>query len=301
MERLRPVEMKLVDELFGMNSGYVLDFNNRTFAEFFQSEVGVDIYDAAYAVNGTSKGKHLRAFLNVAQTRAIVRALTALWEYRETDRLSRGEPEKVANARQRLSAIVEKLGGSPLPSHDVAAEVAEPTAPAGLRPHRADLETLQRLTDRFYELHGMSDEPHARGRHFEMLLADLFNAWGMQARGSFSLVGEQIDGSFQVAGDTYLLEAKWHRDKIGAEVLRGFQGKVTERPEWTRGLFVSYSGFTEVGLQAFTAKRIILADGMDILDALTRRISVADIVAAKVRYAAEFQKPYAPVRDLFPG
>lgn len=66
MEQLRPVELKLVDELFGMSSGYVLDFNNRTLAEFFRREVGIDIYDNAYAINGGSKGKHLRAFLTIA-------------------------------------------------------------------------------------------------------------------------------------------------------------------------------------------------------------------------------------------
>ena len=71
MDQVRPVELKLVDELFGMNSGYVLDFSNSTFADVFQREVGVDIYDAAYAIYGSSKGKHLRAFLTVSQPRAI--------------------------------------------------------------------------------------------------------------------------------------------------------------------------------------------------------------------------------------
>lgn len=121
MEQLRPVELKLVDELFGMSSGYVLDFTNSTFAEFFRREVGIDIYDNAYAINGGSKSKHLRAFLTIGQPRAIARALAALWEYRETDRLGRNEAETVANSQTRLSAIVERLGApryramSPLP------------------------------------------------------------------------------------------------------------------------------------------------------------------------------------------
>lgn len=38
MEQLRPVELKPVDELFVMSSGYVLDSNNRTFADFFRRE-----------------------------------------------------------------------------------------------------------------------------------------------------------------------------------------------------------------------------------------------------------------------
>jgi hypothetical protein len=65
MEQLRPVELKLVDDLLGMSSGYVLDFNNRTFVGFFWREVGINIYDDAYAINGGSKGKRLSAFLTI--------------------------------------------------------------------------------------------------------------------------------------------------------------------------------------------------------------------------------------------
>ncbi|CEG10436.1 hypothetical protein BN961_03876 [Afipia felis] len=298
MEQLRPVELKLVDELFGMSSGYVLDFTNNTFAEFFRQEIGIDIYDNAYAINGGSKGKHLRAFLTIGQPHAIAKALTALWEYRETDRVGRGQAETTVNAQSRLSAIVERLGGAALPSYEPhVTEAASQPAP---RPFRANEQTLRRLEERFFALHEMSDEPQARGRHFETLLTDLFNAWAMDARGGFHVIGEQIDGSFQHGNDTYLLEAKWHRAKTDATTLHGFQGKVNERPEWTRGLFVSFSGFTEVGLQAFTAKRIILADGMDIYDALARRLSVPDIIAAKIRHASEFRNPFERVRSLFP-
>lgn len=300
MESLRPVELKLVDELFGMSSGYVLDFTNSSFADFFYREVGIDIYDNAYAINGGSKGKHLRAFLTIGQSRAIAKALAALWEYRETDRLGRGQTETVINARHRLSAMVERLGGPALPSYEPIAPAAETISKTAPRPFRADEATLRGLEERFLALYEMSDEPQARGRHFETLLTDLFNAWGMDARGGFRVVGEQIDGSVQHGNDTYLLEAKWHRAKTDATTLHGFQGKVSERPEWTRGLFVSFSGFTEVGLQAFTARKIILADGMDIYDALARRLSVPDIIAAKVRHSSEYRNPFERVRSLFP-
>lgn len=299
MEQLRPVELKLIDELFGMSSGYVLDFTNSTFADFFRREVGIDIYDDAYAFCGGSKGKHLRAFLTIGQPRAIAKALTALWEYRETDRLGRAQAETMVNARSRLSAIVERLGGASLASCELATDDVEAKSQSAPRAFRVDEATLRRLEERFFALHEMSDEPHARGRHFETLLTDLFNAWGMDARGGFTVVGEQIDGSFQLGGDTYLLEAKWHRAKTDANTLHGFQGKVSERPEWTRGLFVSFAGFTEVGLQAFTAKKIILADGMGIYEALARRLPIPDIIAAKIRHASEYRNPFERVRSLF--
>jgi hypothetical protein len=73
MAVLRPVEMRLVNDLFGMSSGWVLDFSNKTFEEFFRQEVGIEIYDDAYGFIGTSKGKHLSAFLQVGQPAAIVK------------------------------------------------------------------------------------------------------------------------------------------------------------------------------------------------------------------------------------
>lgn len=300
MDQLRPIELKLVDELFGMSSGYVLDFSNSTFADFFRREVGLDIYDEAYAIYGTSKGKHLRAFLTIGQPKAIAKALAALWEYRELDRIGAGQADTVVTAHLRLTAVVERLGGSPLPVYETQESMPAQTAHAERKPFHADEAILAKLEDRFLALHGMSDEPQARGLHFERLLADLFNAWGMDARGSFTLKGEQIDGSFLHGNFTYLLEAKWQRTRADATTLRGFQGKVEERNEWTRGLFVSYSGFTDVGLDAFTAKKIILADGMDIFDALSRRLSLPDIISAKIRYASEYRKPFERVRNLFP-
>ena len=128
----------------------------------------------------------------------------------------------------------------------------------------------------------------------------LFDAWRLDARDSFRNIGEQIDGSFWRNGNIYLLEAKWHNDPVGAAVLHAFQGKVCERQDWTRGLFVSYMGFSPEGLQAFTARRVILMDGYDIQCALMRRLPLGDIIDVKVRHAAERRQAFARVPDLFP-
>ena len=34
--RIRTVDMRVLDKVFGMEDGYVLDFSNRTYAEFFR-------------------------------------------------------------------------------------------------------------------------------------------------------------------------------------------------------------------------------------------------------------------------
>src|SRR6185312_1827386 len=114
MAALSTVDLKLIDNLFGMYGGYVLNFSNKTFASFFSRDIGVDIYDDAYSIHGTSKGKRLWAFLEIAQTNAVITALHALWEIREAERIERGEEEKVPQARARLSALIMKSGGKPL-------------------------------------------------------------------------------------------------------------------------------------------------------------------------------------------
>jgi hypothetical protein len=128
LPKLTTADMKLIDNLFGMYSGFVMNFTNKRFDSFFKRDIGVNIYDDAYAIHGTSKGKRLLAFLEVAQTPAIIKALHALWEYREA--AGGGEVETMGNARARLGAIIEKLGGKPLP--------ADP------RPHKSILRRLRR-------------------------------------------------------------------------------------------------------------------------------------------------------------
>ena len=143
-------------------------------------------------------------------------------------------------------------------------------------------------------------EPQPRGFAFERFLKDLFNANGLEARASFRIVGEQIDGSFQLSAQTYLLEARWRTQKTGSTDLYAFNGKVEEKAAWSRGLFISHSGFTEDGLFAFgRGKRVVCMDGFDLYDMLDRAIAFADVVSRKVRHAAETGLPLAHVRDLF--
>lgn len=67
-----------------MASGYVLDFSDRTFAQFFKESVGVNIYDDRYKYNGGSKAKRLRAFWEMDTNGEVGKALEALlelWRY----------------------------------------------------------------------------------------------------------------------------------------------------------------------------------------------------------------------------
>jgi len=287
MPNIRSIDMIFLDELFEMGSGYVLNFSNPTFARFFAEELNVDIDDPTYAENGTSKGRRLRCFLQKVEIPAVVKTLKALWEYREAIRMRDGKAEQIENAQGRLLSLIVRLEGKP------DAQPAEAPKAAYDRPKLLSLRN---------DLIGFAQlAPQQRGYAFETLLRDLFNVFGLQAREPFRLKGEQIDGSFVLQGETYLIEAKWQAAQTGVADLHTFHGKLEQKAAWTRGLFVSNSGFTDDGLAAFgRGKRVICMDGLDLFDTLNRELPLDHVLESKVRRAAETGLPFARVRELFP-
>ena len=84
MSSLTSLEKRRFEDLFGMRSGYVLDFSNNTFHQFFKENVGINIYDDRYAYNGESKANHLRTFWEIDNDANVGKALKAmleLWRY----------------------------------------------------------------------------------------------------------------------------------------------------------------------------------------------------------------------------
>ena len=84
MAKLKHSQMRALDEIFNMQSGYVLDFSNSTMAEFFSDEFQVDIYDERYAYRGTSKANRVRAFIETEPDHRVKAMLQGLWQHRET-------------------------------------------------------------------------------------------------------------------------------------------------------------------------------------------------------------------------
>jgi hypothetical protein len=121
----------------------------------------------------------------------------------------------------------------------------------------------------------------------------------MLAKDRFRLRGEEIDGSFVLDHETYLFEAKWKFELTGVDDLLVFDGKLGSRAAWARGLFVSYTGFTDGGLTAFgRGRRTICMNGQDFDEALSRELPLDYIIREKVRRAVETGAPFTPVRDL---
>lgn len=288
-KKLKSVDVRLLDEIFEMGGGYVLDFSNRTFSEFFVEELGVDIDNPCYAVDGGSKAKRLRCYLRQASTNEIVKVLLALWDYRESIRRRSGQVETMEVAKSEFYLLIEKLGGKAPESIN---RNTTKTSFSNMPSHVAD-EFLDKL------IKVSSLEPQARGYAFEKFLKELFDANGLDGRSSFRLVGEQIDGSFELSGETYLLEAKWTSKPVDAADLRSFNAKVEDKASWARGLFISDCGFSEEGLIAFgKGKSLVCMDGLDLCSMLQEKLSLQEVLSKKVRRAAETGNPFVRLREL---
>lgn len=291
-QRLKTSDFSVIEQILdtGKGLGFVLDFTDRTFSQFFHDELGVNIDDSRFAVDGGSKGKRLRCFLRSANPSTIHKTLVALWDHRiSVPGLAKGKPLD-SGTEVSFRKIVEKFGGS-LPGKAPATASTSAVASESV---------LALLKERLIEISKM--QPNPRGYAFEAFLKNVFDAYGLAGKAAFRLTGEQIDGSFEFGHETYLLEAKWQNDKTAAKDLRDFQGKVEGKANWARGLFVSNSGFTEEGLQSFgNGKRSICMDGLDLYEILNNRRCFVEVLRLKVRAAAETGRPYMSVRDLFSG
>lgn len=128
---IRSNDLRLVDDLvdFIRGPGFVLDFSDTSFADFFASELRVNIDDPKYAANGGSKGKRLRYFLQNCDDATAVCILTALWEHR-SDYLARsGGKDPVINTQSRYQGLINRLSGgaAPKPTQSQLQPTSAPT------------------------------------------------------------------------------------------------------------------------------------------------------------------------------
>lgn len=120
MSSLKMLERDCLEELLGMSSGYVMDFSNRTFSEFFRENARIDIYSDKYAVNGDSKAKRLRAFIEFEGDSLVSKMLFELLEYW---RYKTSQPSaKETILIERANRVVERLLGKPTQPKDSGQE-----------------------------------------------------------------------------------------------------------------------------------------------------------------------------------
>jgi hypothetical protein len=159
-------------------------------------------------------------------------------------------------------------------------------------------QTMESLKHKLLALEEL--EAKQRGLAFEKFLVDLFHHSDLAPRGSFKLIGEQIDGSFILDGTTYLVEAKWQQLKIGNLDLQGFAGKVSTKAQWTRGFYISYSGYSADGFIAFqkSPTALICMSGEELHYILKHALNFVEVLRRKVRHASETGEAFIDIRTI---
>jgi uncharacterized protein (TIGR02391 family) len=111
MANLTTNEKQILEKLFQMSGGYVLNFTDRTMVEFFKDDVGVDIYEEKYNYASGSKANRMRGFWREAENIIVGESIIKLVDYIRNQILL-GElkekefPEKLL---QRALQIARKL------------------------------------------------------------------------------------------------------------------------------------------------------------------------------------------------
>lgn len=84
MANLTTNEKQILEKLFQMGSGYVLNFSDRTMSEFFRDDLKIDIYDKKYSYASGSKANYIRGFWSIADDQTTGRSILRLIEYIRT-------------------------------------------------------------------------------------------------------------------------------------------------------------------------------------------------------------------------
>lgn len=139
MSDLTTAEKRKLERLFEMASGYVLNFSNRTMADFVEEHTGRDVYAKDYPQRGTgSKAWRLRTFWEVEPNHLCGKLILALIDYRvellreheaeggeflDVNRLP--DEERLVEECRRIAARLSH-GGAVAEIASIAAPVPEP-------------------------------------------------------------------------------------------------------------------------------------------------------------------------------
>jgi hypothetical protein len=162
---------------------------------------------------------------------------------------------------------------------------------------------LAAIKEDFFALFGTAT-PQQAGFAFEKILNRLFALFGLTPREPFRVVGEQIDGSFDLDHEIYLVEAKWSSTRIPQADLLTFHGKVTGKSRYSRGVFIALNGVTDEAQDSITRGKeavFFVVNGHDLTMVLSEQIDLAAFLRQRQRLLAEEGLVVVPFGELWSG
>lgn len=115
MSSLTDIDKRYLERLFNMQTGYVLDYSDSTYRQFFARH-NVDIHGPKYQIYGTSKAKKMRAFWEREPDALVGQVLSEMLDSYEADCDLNGR-DLNTDVLKKCRAIVARLSGN-APAND---------------------------------------------------------------------------------------------------------------------------------------------------------------------------------------
>ena len=285
MANLTFSEKQLIESVFEMSSGYLLDFSNRDFEEFMKDVVPYNIYKK---YPGLSKAKMFREFLKDETESYVGKAIVMLLNYMTYKGL-------VTNDSKQKTDELYKLGQRLLGKESFQSKVKHPNTQSDNKA----LVDFDNLNSALLAIENIST-PQAKGYAFEKYLTKLFNAFNLDPHASYRTEYDQIDGSFTLDGHTILIEAKYRRNAIPKDDLLLFSNKIESKSHFPKGLFITYSPVDAKAIDYFTDRsaRIVVLTVEELFIMCQYKFSLPKVLQAKFRILDEYGIIYKHILQI---
>ena len=180
MSNLSVAHKTFLEPVLSMTGGYVLDFSNASFANFFR-DLSVDIYDAErYPGFGDSKANRLRAFWKSADDDEVATSLIALADYVAAKQLAGDSGiEMSADQLARLRSIAVELVPRPDPVAN-AGTAASFTTEATVNANRIQIEIHEDIYAHIERYLATGDYFHAVEESYKLVREKLRDITGKE-------------------------------------------------------------------------------------------------------------------------
>lgn len=278
-------DKQLIESVFGMSSGYLINFSNREFEEFMNDVVQYNIYTK---YPGLSKAKIFREFLRNESEVYVGKAIVLLINYmNDNDFISKDIKGKADKLYELGKKFLGKSQNQPIAQQKKSDTIKE--AKINYDSFNESLLTLDKITSH-----------QVRGYAFEKYLNGLFNTFGLDPHASYRTEYDQIDGSFVLDRNTILVEAKYKSKPIPKDDLILFSNKIELKSHFSRGLFITYSLVDDKAIDYFTdrSSRFVVFTVEELFIMCQNKISLNYVLQNKFRVLDERGLIYRHIMSL---
>ena len=143
------------------------------------------------------------------------------------------------------------------------------------------------LRVRYDALKAESADPHARGRDFEGIVAEIFDRAGFDVvTNAGAARPRQTDVYAQDHQESYLIEVKWRNAAVGSSDIDDMRSRLQRQPPNVTGVIVTMGGVAEEALREIEQHRatpVLLIDGREVEGILLGSADLRRLLRAKYR------------------